>query len=72
MDGWKVSTPKLLKATDSPKCNNAGTDGYIRIPTNPSLVKPKVKMPLKLCEEEDAILEPIFSMTDIQFLQWDG
>ena len=36
-------------------------DQYMRILTNPSLVNPKVKMPLELFKE-DAMLEPAFPM----------
>ena len=50
-DGWKHSTPSILKIMDFPKCSYADT--------NASPVNSKVEMPFKLCDEKDSILEPI-------------
>ena len=48
-------------------CNNADIDWYVRKPTNPPLVDPKVEMLPELCQEEGVTLEPTVSMIDIQF-----
>ena len=71
MDTWMCPTPKLLEVMDSSECNDADIDWYMRMPTNPPLVDSWVEMPLKLCEEEDVILDPIPSETDNQLLHWD-
>ena len=39
------------------------------MPTNPPPFEPKVEMPLELCEEEDAILEPFSPVTNNQLQQ---
>ena len=36
-------------------CNNADIDWYVRTPTSPYPVEPKVKTQLKLLKEEEAI-----------------
>ena len=46
------------------RCNNADKDWCVRMPTNPLPVDPKIEILLKLCEEEDVILEPTFPAID--------
>ena len=49
---------------DSPRCNEADTKWYIRMPSNPPLVNPRDETLLQLCEEENAILELTFLTKD--------
>ena len=42
---------------DSPECNDADNDWYVRMPTNLP-VDPKDEMLLELCDGQDVILEP--------------
>ena len=47
--------------------NNADTDWYMWMLTNPPPAGPKGNMLLKLCKGEDAVWEPISPETDNQF-----
>ena len=38
------STPRLSEVRDFPRCNKADIDWYVRMPTDPPLVDPNVKM----------------------------
>ena len=42
-------------------------DWYMRMSTNPPPVNPKFEIMLKLCKEEDAILELISPAVDVSF-----
>ena len=42
-DGWKHSSPWLPEVVDFPRCNNADSDLYMRMPTDPSLTDQKLK-----------------------------
>ena len=60
MDGQEYSTPSLHKMTNSPNeviLTLAGTYGCQQIHLK---LKTMAEMQLKLCEEEDAILELLF------------
>ena len=57
---------------DSPGCNNADSDWYMRMPPNPPLVYLKVEIPPELCEEEDVILELALTVIDNWLLHLDG
>ena len=43
-DGWKCLTPRFPDVMDFPRCNNADNDWYMRMPTDPPPVDPKVYM----------------------------
>ena len=43
---------------DFPRCKNADFDSYVRMPTDPPLFDPKVKILPGLCEEQGATHYP--------------
>ena len=65
-DKSKDSTPILQQVMDSPRCNNADTDCYMRIATHLLLIDPKIEMPLELCKEENVTLASTFPTVDSQ------
>ena len=69
-DAWKHSTLKLLEVADSPSCNNADIDCYVKMLTIPPPVDPNIERLLELCEEEDASLAPIFPTIYNCLLHW--
>ena len=62
--GWKHSTPRFPEVVYFPKCNNADIDWYVRMPTDPSLVGPKIETMTAVYEEEGGTLDPAFPMID--------
>ena len=57
------STLRIPDVVDFPRCNIADIICYMRKPTDPPLVDPKVEILPQLCEEENATLELTFPMT---------
>ena len=57
---------------DFPRCDNADTYYYVRMPKDPPPVDSKVGMQSKLCEEEGATLEPIFPIIGSHLSLWNG
>ena len=45
-------------------CKNADIDWYVRMPSDPPLVDPKVERLLQLYKEEDITAKPTFSVID--------
>ena len=72
MDGCKHSTPRFSEVLDFQRFSNADINWYMMIPTDLALVDAKVEMLLELCEEEDATLQPTFSMIGLlaSTLRW--
>ena len=61
--------PRFPEVVDFPRCNNADTDWYVRMPTDPPLFDSKVEMLLKLCKKECAILVPAFPTIDSVYIE---
>ena len=61
-DGWMHSTSRPQDVVHFPWCNTADTTWYMRLPTDPPLVEPKVEMQLGQCEEEDATLPNLWQI----------
>ena len=49
---------------DFPRCSIPDTDWYLRMPTDPPPLDPKVEMLPELCEEEYATQEFTFPIID--------
>ena len=58
-----ILSPRPPEVVDFPRCNNADTDWYMRMPIDPPLADPKVEMMLGQCKEEDATQEATIPMT---------
>ena len=67
----ECTTPRPLEAVGLPKCNNADTVWYVRMPTDQLLVDPKVENLLGQCME-DTTLEATVPMTDNQLPHCTG
>ena len=51
------STRKLPGVMNVPRCNIADIHWYVRMPTDPPPVDPKVEMLSEVCEEEGVTLD---------------
>ena len=71
-DDWICLIPRLPELVGLPRFQRTDIDWYMRMPTDPPLVNPKVEMLLELCDEEDATLKLTFLFIVSQLPHWDG
>ena len=54
----------MPKVVDLPRCNNADSDWYVRMPADPPPVDPKVETLPQVYQEKAATLEPALPVKD--------